>query len=104
MNGFFNRVYEVVSRIPYGRVLSYGQIAQFLGSPRSSRLVGWAMHSCPNELPWYRVIKKTGEIPFSDESIEGITQRDHLEREGIEVSADGTIDMNRYEWIITLSD
>lgn len=102
MSTFFHRIYEMVALIPYGKVLSYGQIARFLGSPRSSRLVGWAMHHCPKGLPWHRVIKQSGEIPFHEGSMEYVTQRECLEREGVAFSADGTIDMDKFEWRIDL--
>ena len=42
---FFSRVYEVVCKIPEGKVTTYGAIAKYLGSPQSSRMVGWAMNS-----------------------------------------------------------
>ena len=45
---FFERVYEVVRKIPYGRVSSYGLIARYLGSPQSARMVGWAMNASHN--------------------------------------------------------
>ena len=44
---FFLKVYEVVRQIPEGRVTSYGAIASYLGSPQSSRMVGWAMNTSP---------------------------------------------------------
>ncbi|MDR0424709.1 MAG: MGMT family protein, partial [Clostridiales Family XIII bacterium] len=55
MMGFFDMVYEIVGTIPYGKVLSYGQIAQMLGRPRAAREVGRAMRYCPDHLPWQRV-------------------------------------------------
>ncbi len=56
---FFEQVYDIVAVIPSGKVVSYGQIARALGSPRSARMVGWAMARCPEGLPWHRVIKTT---------------------------------------------
>tara|TARA_B100001173_G_C15909417_1_gene513418 strand:+ start:678 stop:839 length:162 start_codon:yes stop_codon:yes gene_type:complete len=44
-NGFFENVYSVVRKIPYGKVSTYGAIANFLGSGKSARAVGWAMNS-----------------------------------------------------------
>ena len=43
---FFNRVYEVVKQVPYGKVTSYGAIARYLGAPGAARMVGWAMNQC----------------------------------------------------------
>ena len=42
---FFEKVYDVVREIPFGRVCSYGLIARYLGSPQSARMVGWAMNA-----------------------------------------------------------
>ena len=43
--GFFEKVYQVAEQIPYGRVTSYGAIAKYLGTPKSARMVGWAMNA-----------------------------------------------------------
>ncbi|MDY0102149.1 MAG: MGMT family protein [Lentimicrobium sp.] len=62
---FFDLVYEVVKQIPYGRVTSYGSIASFLGSKRSSRMVGWAMnasHHLPEQIPAHRVVNRNGML------------------------------------------
>lgn len=50
-SAFFDRVYEIVGQIPYGKVVSYGQIAWMVGAPRAARQVGWAMRHCPDGLP-----------------------------------------------------
>ena len=42
--------------------MSYGQIARVLGAPRAARQVGWAMRRCPDNVPWQRVVKESGEI------------------------------------------
>lgn len=58
---FFERVYEVVRLIPYGKVTSYGAIAKYLGAARSSRLVGYAMNASHNkEVPAHRVVNRNG--------------------------------------------
>ncbi len=59
---FFRDVYDVVRLIPKGKVTSYGAIAKFLGAPRSSRMVGWAMnasHVLP-DVPAHRVVNRQG--------------------------------------------
>ena len=59
---FFKYVYDVVRLIPEGRVTSYGAIAKYLGSARSSRMVGWAMnaaHALP-DVPAHRVVNRKG--------------------------------------------
>jgi len=62
MNPFFKQVYEAVEQIPYGRVMSYGQIARGLGRPKAAREVGRAMRYCPDNLPWWRVVMADGGI------------------------------------------
>ncbi len=51
---FFERVWELVAEIPYGRVATYGQLADMLGYPRHARLAGAAMHHAPQGLPCHR--------------------------------------------------
>lgn len=60
--GFFKRVHKVVSYIPEGRVMSYGDIAETLGEPKMARFVGFAMKFCPNDYPWHRVVKSDGRL------------------------------------------
>ena len=98
--GFFKRVYEIVSRIPEGKVATYGGIGKMLGYPRGAKVVGWAMKSAPEglNLPCHRVVKSTGELApgyvFGDAEI----QRAMLASEGITFREDGTIDMNKHIW------
>jgi methylated-DNA-protein-cysteine methyltransferase-like protein len=60
--GFFQRVYEVTKQVPFGRVTSYGSIAKFLGTPRSARMVGWALNAShlDDSIPAHRVVNKQG--------------------------------------------
>lgn len=82
---FFEKVYEVVKQIPYGKVTTYGKIAEALGAPRASRQVGWALHVNPDpeNVPCYRVVNRFGEVSsafaFGGEN----RQRELLEQEGI---------------------
>ena len=59
---FFEGVYVLVSRIPRGRVTTYGAIARALGTPRAARTVGWALNLAPDEdaLPCHRVVDRNG--------------------------------------------
>jgi methylated-DNA-protein-cysteine methyltransferase-like protein len=59
---FFLKVYEVVRQIPEGKVTSYGAIAKYLGSPQSSRMVGWAMNAAHSlaDVPAHRVVNRKG--------------------------------------------
>lgn len=98
---FFKKVYEIVSRIPEGKVATYGGIGKLLGYPRGAKVVGWAMRSAPEglNLPCHRVVKATGELApryvFGDVEI----QRAMLEAEGISFREDGTIDMEKHLWL-----
>ena len=92
MDSFNQQVYEIVERIPYGKVISYGHIARVLGKPRGAREVGWAMRFCPEHLPWQRVVRVDGTIvggEFSD------VRRQRLKDEGVRFLPDGRVDMRR---------
>lgn len=97
MDGFFEEVYSIVARIPYGKVVSYGQIARALDRPRSARMVGWAMRCCPEGLPWHRVIKADGSIASG---ILPDLGRDLLAAEGVAFLGDGRVDMEACRWEI----
>ena len=82
---FYQKVYEVVKTIPFGMVLTYGDIAKLIGSPNSSRQVGWALHVNPDpeNIPCYRVVNRFGEVSkafaFGGEN----RQKELLEKEGV---------------------
>ena len=94
--GFFPAVYEVVRQIPRGRVMSYGQIARLLGFPRAARQVGWAMRCCPDDIPWQRVVKDSGEIAGGEHAE---FRRILLEEEGVVFLPDGRVDMPHCRWL-----
>ena len=87
---FFKQVYEIVEKIPYGKVVSYGQIACVLGRPRAAREVGYAMRCCPEELPWQRVVMVDGSITGGAYAE---MRKALLESEGITFLPDGRVDM-----------
>jgi methylated-DNA-protein-cysteine methyltransferase-like protein len=101
-DGFFRQVYEIVARIPKGKVVTYGQLAIRLGRPRAARTVGWAMKSAPPELglPCHRVVDRFGHLApdyvFGGSHI----QRALLEGEGIAFDAEGCVDLDRHLWDI----
>lgn len=82
---FFEQVYNVVKSIPYGKVMTYGDIAEILGNRRMSRQVGWALHVNPDpeHIPCYRVVDRFGRVSkafaFGGEN----RQKQLLEQEGI---------------------
>ena len=94
---FFERVWELVAEIPYGRVATYGQLADMLGYPRHARLAGAAVHHAPQGLPCHRVIYKDGTLSPADIFGPGV-QRMLLEGEGIPFLSDGRVDVSRCLW------
>ena len=100
MSEFFQRVYEIVARVPRGKVVTYGQIAAALGDPRQARTVGWAMRSTPEwlDIPWHRVVNSSGGISTRHASGGLNIQRRLLEDEGIVFKEDGRLDLEKYRW------
>jgi methylated-DNA-protein-cysteine methyltransferase-like protein len=94
---FFDEVYQLLKTIPYGKVTTYGDIAKALGRPRSSRIVGYALHVNPDpqNIPCYKVVNREGFLTpafaFGGED----AQRAMLEGEGIEV-VNGKVDLDKY--------
>lgn len=85
--GFFEKVYQVAAQIPYGRVTSYGAIANFLGSKGSARMVGWAMNASHNkeEVPAHRVVNRKGLLTGKHHFDGTNLMQQLLESEGVEV-------------------
>jgi len=84
-NNFFEKVYSVARRIPYGRVTSYGAIAKYLGAAKSARMVGWAMNASHNDdtVPAHRVVNKQGLLT-GKHHFDGINlMQQLLENEGV---------------------
>jgi methylated-DNA-protein-cysteine methyltransferase related protein len=98
--GYFSRVYQIVSRIPAGKVATYGQIALLLGNPRGARTVGWALHSnpYPKVVPCHRVVNKEGELSGGFAFGGGEKQRSFLEEEGVHFLPDGRVDLKGHLW------
>ena len=96
----FEKIYNVVKRIPKGKVASYGTVAAMAGNPRWARVVGYALHVNPEPctIPCHRVVKKNGELSaafaFGGENM----QRLLLSEEGIIFLPDGNVDMKKYAW------
>lgn len=100
MKSFYQRVYDLVEQIPMGKVMTYGQIARILGSPRASRVVGSAVARAPAErrLPCHRVISSTGQLAPIHAFGGAQNQRMLLEMEGIPLLPDGSVDVSAYLW------
>ena len=97
--GYRERVYEVVRRIPEGRVMTYGQIAEILGEGYTPRTVGFVMHAADEEkTPWHRVINSQGACSTGRVILPPDKQQRMLEAEGVVFDARGRCDLGRYRW------
>ena len=98
---FDQRVLQVVALIPRGRVVTYGQVADWIGAYGCARQVGWALRRLPLpcDLPWHRVVNARGCISMSL-SREGSDwmQRELLQEEGIPVDGEGRLPLKRFLW------
>lgn len=97
---FKTRVIEIVKCVPYGKVTNYGTVAVLAGLPRGARLVGGILHynSDEHKLAWWRIINRNGYISTRCENHIKQEQKQLLEQEGIEVSDDFMIDLEKYGW------
>ncbi len=95
----FEKIYDVVRRIPKGTVATYGQVAALAGNRRWARVVGYALHANPDSenIPCYRVVTKDGRV--SDAFAFGGANRqvELLEADGVRFQ-DGHVIMEEYQW------
>ena len=98
--GFRQKVYEIVMKIPPGKVATYGQIALLAGSPRAARAVGEAMrhNPLPGILPCHRVLNCRGEMAPDFVFGGALCQRQKLLAEGVIFLKDGRVDLARSQW------
>ena len=97
--GAWDVVYAIVRSIPRGRVMTYGQISGVLGHLISPKAVGWALHTCPEDVPWQRVVNASGGCSTDRRGdLPPGLQRRLLEAEGVEFGAYGRLDLRRYRW------
>ena len=97
----FQKIYEVVSKIPEGRVATYGQIAFLAGLPRAARMVGYALHSLPSNsaIPWHRVINSRGQISHLPDPLIMEVQKQLLINEGIEFNSEHKVVLKNFLWM-----
>ena len=99
-DNFFERVYAVVRQIPEGRVTAYGAIARKIGSPQSSRMVGWAMNAAHTreDVPAHRVVNRQGLLT-GKHHFDGINlMQQLLENEGVEVKNNQVQNFDQVFW------
>ena len=96
----FEKIYEIVRQIPKGCVATYGDVALLAGNPRLARVVGYALHQNPDPatIKCHRVVNREGRVSaafvFGGENAQII----RLRQEGVEVSDDGFVDLQKYRW------
>ena len=97
---FYERVYALVRQVPFGQVVTYGQVAALLGAPRAARAVGYALRFLPpnTDVPWHRVINHLGGISLRHPASQPHVQRTLLEAEGITFDAEGRVDLSQDRW------
>jgi len=95
-----DRIYNVVRRIPRGRVATYGQVAALAGFSRQPRLVGYALHALTTgtRIPWHRVINARGMVSIRSDGSASLSQRLLLEREGVQFDARQRVSLERFGW------
>jgi methylated-DNA-protein-cysteine methyltransferase-like protein len=101
MNEFYLKVYEIVRKIPHGRVSTYGSIARCLGSAKSSRLVGYAMnlsHQYDPSIPAHRVVNRNGLLTGKHHFATPTLMQELLEAEGIVVKEDKIQNFDKVFW------
>ena len=94
-----DELWNLVRSIPAGKVASYGAVGAALKNPASGFMVGRWMAQCPEGVPWWRVVAKTGSLPIEKVNpyLE-MDQRRLLEREGVSF-IDDTVDMSSHSWL-----
>ena len=92
----FARVHRLVRQIPRRQVATYGQLSRLIDGRLTPVGVGWALHDCPDDVPWHRVVNARGGISTEREA-PGV-QRAMLESERVRFRADGTVDLAVYQW------
>ncbi len=97
---FFEKVHDLARQIPFGKVSTYGAIAQHLGMTRSARMVGWAMNASHNldDIPAHRVVNRVGLLSGKHHFDGTNLMQQLLESEGIKVKNNQIVDFEKYFW------
>jgi methylated-DNA-protein-cysteine methyltransferase-like protein len=96
----YQRIHEVVKRIPRGCVATYGQVAALAGMAGHARQVGYALHALTKNsgVPWHRVINARGEVSKRAEPMFEEIQRTLLKKEGVVANDKGMFSLKQYLW------
>lgn len=104
----YEKIYQIVRQIPWGKVATYGQVAELAGLAGKARLVGYALYRVPldsDDIPWHRVINTKGEISHSVwRKGSDYCQRSRLEAEDIEFNVKGRIKLEQYRWCFSVEE
>lgn len=94
------KIWQIISQIPSGKVVTYGQVAELAGIGRGARLVGHTLKKLPEDshLPWHRVVNAAGKISLRTHSDGHNEQQRRLEEEGV-VLLKGKINLSLYRWL-----
>ena len=98
---FGEKVVQIINKIPYGRVATYGQVAALAGSPRAAQSVGMILRNDKSGMPWQRVINSQGRVSIVNFAYPQEVQAELLRQEGIIVEErDGEyfINLQHYLW------
>ena len=100
MGEFSDKVFDAGRKVPRGKVATYGQIARMIGSPRSARYVGYALHANPRpgEIPCHRVVFADGALAPGFAFGGPEEQRRLLEDEGVAFRDEGHVDLGTCRW------
>lgn len=102
-NNFYEKVYQIVLKIPYGKVTTYGAIAEFLAAKSSARLVGYAMNNSHiiKNIPAHRVVNRNGLLTGKNHFASPNLMQELLENEGIKIENNKIINFKEHLWIPT---
>jgi len=98
----YDRIYSIVRSVPYGKVATYGQIAQIIGVRSGARMIGWALNAVPVQdrvdIPCHRVVNRLGELSGKMHFETPYIMRERLEAEGVSFIGEA-VDMKVHLWI-----
>ena len=100
-SNFFEKVYDVTRKIPYGKVTSYGCIAKHLGSAKSARMIGWALNKSELQnppVPAHRVVNRNGLLTGKKHFANMNTMQEILESEGVKIANNKVVDFEKHFW------